>query len=207
LKRAFPSWIIQWSVHVLSLLPLAMLTFDHFNGQLTPNPAQTLELRTGRIAISLLTATLLISPLARLLKQPAIMNARRPLGLYTFFYVALHITILVGFDYRFDLPLLVASYLDKPFIWFGLSTTLILAALALTSFNWWRHRLGVWWGRLHHLIYLAAILDLAHYFLVVKGNILSLSGNLIRPLIYAGIIALLLILRIPLRQRSTDQHS
>jgi sulfoxide reductase heme-binding subunit YedZ len=195
--------IVGVVVPVVSLLPLAILTLDFFSGRLAPNPAQTLEVLTGRIAVSLLTATLLASPMARVLKQPAIMRARRPLGLYTFFYVVLHLSILVGFDYRFDLPLLLATYLDKPFTWFGLLTGLILAVLALTSFDWWKRRLGIWWRRLHRLIYLAAILDLAHFFLAVKGDLFSLSGNLARPLLYTGVIGLSFILRVLLKKPST----
>ena len=191
---------IPVAVHFLSLLPLAILAFQFSTGQLEPNPAQALEQLTGRIALSFFTATLLISPLSRLLKQPVIQRTRRPLGLYTFFYVALHLSILVGFDYRFNLPLLSTTYLGKPFIWLGLATSLILAILALTSFDWWKHRLGKWWQWLHRLIYLAAILDLAHFFLAVKGNLLSLSGNLGCPLLFPFAIGLLLILRIFQRQ-------
>ena len=197
MNRAITPRIILLIAHAVSLLPLAILVFDYFSGQLAPNPAQTLEQRTGRIAISLLTATLLVSPLAGIFRQPVINRARRPLGLYTFFYVVIHLTLLVGYDYRFDFPLLVKSYLGKPFIWLGLATGLILAALALTSFDWWKRRLGVWWKRLHRLIYLAAILALAHFFLGVKGNLFSLSGNIARPLVYTSIILTLLLIRLP----------
>lgn len=196
--------LVSAAAHFLSLLPLVILIFQFVSGQLDPNPAQTLEQLTGRIAISLLTATLLISPLARLLKQPVIQYARRPLGLYTFLYVAIHLYILVGYDYRFDLRLLVSTYLGKPFIWLGLATSLILAALAVTSFDWWKRRLGKWWRPLHRLIYLAAILDLAHFFLAVKGDLFSLSGNLTRPLLYTGVIGLSFILRALLRKPSTS---
>jgi sulfoxide reductase heme-binding subunit YedZ len=103
---------------------------------------------------------------------------------------------LVGYDYRFNLPLLSTTYLGKPFIWLGLATGLILAILALTSFDWWKHRLGKWWQWLHRLVYLAAILDLAHFFLAVKGNLFTLSGNLTRPLFYAGVIGLSFLLRL-----------
>ncbi|MBN2257535.1 MAG: sulfoxide reductase heme-binding subunit YedZ [Anaerolineaceae bacterium] len=184
-------------MHAGCLIPLAWLGAGYFFGRLGADPISALEQFSGRIAISLLTATLLVHPLASLLKQPLIMKARRPLGLYTFAYVLLHVLILVGLDYRLDIPLLVTSYVDKPFIWFGAATSLILAALAITSFAWWRQRMGVWWGWLHRLIYLAALLDLAHFFLVVKGNLLSLSGNLARPSIYAALILLLLLLRLP----------
>jgi sulfoxide reductase heme-binding subunit YedZ len=185
------------------LIPLVWLGVDYFSGRMEPNPAQTLEVRTGRIAISLLVVSLSVSPLASLLNRPAILRARRTLGLVTFFYVLLHVLVLAGFDYGFDLPVLVDSYQGKPFIWFGLLTGLILAALALTSFDWWKQKLGIWWGRLHRLIYLAAILDLTHYFLAVKGNLFSLSGNLARPLFFCAVIILLLALRVVQRARAT----
>jgi len=200
LNRTISPKLISVAAHFFSLLPLAILSLQYFSGQLEPNPAQTLEDSTGLIAISLLTATLMISPIARLLHQPVLQHARRPLGLYTAFYVALHLIILVGYDFRFNLPLLVDTYSGKPFIWFGLATSLVLFTLALTSFDRWKRNLGAWWGRLHRLIYLAAILDLAHFTLAVKGNILSLSGNLSRPLFFAIVISLLLILRIYMRK-------
>lgn len=197
--------LISAVTHVLSLLPLAILIFYYFSGRLAPNPAQALEQRTGRIAISLLMVTLLVNPLSWLFKQPVMMKARRPLGLYTFFYVVLHILILVGFDYQFDLKLLYAGYLDKPFIWFGILTGLILAVLALTSIDRWKHKLGDRWGRLHSLVYLAAILDLAHFFLVVKGNVFSLSGNFTRPLIFSGLFILIMSLKILQRKHPPAQ--
>jgi sulfoxide reductase heme-binding subunit YedZ len=197
--------LISAVTHVLSLLPLAILIFYYFSGRLAPNPAQALEQLTGRIAISLLMVTLLVNPLSRLFKLPVIMKVRRPLGLYTFIYVILHILILVGFDYQFDLKLLLDGYLNKPFIWFGILTGLILAVLALTSIDRWKHKLGDRWGRLHSLVYLAAILDLAHYFLVVKGNVFSLSGNFTRPLIFSGLFILIMSLKILQRKHPPAQ--
>jgi sulfoxide reductase heme-binding subunit YedZ len=198
LNKKFVPRLITAVAHTAALLPLAVLILSYASGQLAPNPAQTLEQRTGRIAISLLTATLLVSPLARLLKQPVIMRARRPLGLYTFLYVSIHFLILVGFDYQFNIPLLLASYLDKPFIWFGFLAGLILCALAITSTNAMRKRMGIWWNRLHRLIYLAAVLILAHYLLAVKGGLATLSGNLVRPLVYTIIILIFMAVRIVL---------
>ena len=180
---------------------------EYFSGRTGPNPAQALEVRTGRIAISLLTVSLSVSPLAWLSKQPVVLRARRPLGLMTFFYVTLHILVLVGYDYGFNILLFLDGYLNKPFIWFGLLTSLILAALALTSFDWWKQKLGRWWGRLHKLIYFAAILDLTHYSLAVKGNPLSLSGNLGRPIFYGILILSLLLIRLLKRVQTPPLHS
>lgn len=207
MTRRLPRLLVQTAVHVAALLPLFILVFDYFTGRLEPNPAQTLEQRTGLLAITLLVATLLIGPLAGLTRQPVIARARRPLGLYTFFVVAVHLLMLVGFDYSFNIPLLLKSYHGKPFIWFGLVTGLLLASLALTSFNWWKLRLGKWWKRLHRLIYLAAILDLAHFFLGVKGNLFTLSGNLTRPLIYSAVVLFLLLLRIPAINRFISRRT
>ena len=196
MKHQFPEWIVPLIVHAAATLPLALLLHDYLSGGLAPNPAQALEQRSGRIAITLLTATLAVSPLAGLLRQPVILKARRLLGLYAFGVVALHFILLVGFDFRFNVPLLVDTYLDKPFTWFGMLTALILLALALTSTGFWMQRLGKWWVRLHRLVYLAAMLDLAHYFLAVKGSLLTFSGNLMRPLTYAMLILALLLLRL-----------
>ena len=190
-----PRWT-RLVTHAAALIPLAVLSYQFFSGQLDPNPAQALEQRSGRVAISMLTATLAVSPLAILLDQPVLRLARRPLGLYTFFYVVLHVLVLTGLDYGFDLTLLIRGYLGKPFIWFGLATGLILTVLALTSFDWWKRILGAWWKRSHLLIYPAAILALTHFFLAVKGNLFTLSGNLVRPLVYAGLILFFLALRL-----------
>jgi sulfoxide reductase heme-binding subunit YedZ len=115
--------------------------------------------------------------------------------------------ILVGLDYGFDLPLLAVSYLDKPFIWFGLITGLILVILAVTSQDQWKKKLGRNWHRLHYLVYLAAILDLVHYFLAVKGNPFSLAGNLVRPLFFGVLILSLFALRVLKRIRSLAPHA
>ncbi len=80
------AWFMAF-ILVGCLIPLVWLGVDYFSGRMGPNPAQALEVRTGRIAISLLTVSLSVSPLAWLLKQPVILRARRPLGLMTFFYV------------------------------------------------------------------------------------------------------------------------
>jgi sulfoxide reductase heme-binding subunit YedZ len=200
------AWFMTF-VLAACLIPLVWLGVDYFSGRTGPNPAQALEVRTGRIAISLLTISLTVSPLAWLSKQPVFLRARRPLGLMTFFYVTLHVLVLVGYDYGFDVPLLLDGYLNKPFIWLGLLTGVILSTLALTSFDWWKRKLGRWWGRLHKLIYLAAILDLAHYFLAVKGNPLSLSGNLGRPVFYGILILSLLLIRLLKRTQTPSPFS
>jgi methionine sulfoxide reductase heme-binding subunit len=65
-----------------------------------------------------------------------------------------------------------------------------LIPLAITSTRGWQRRLGKRWRQLHWLIYLAAPLSVWHY--------LWLDRDFIRtPLIYAALVAFLLLLRLP----------
>jgi sulfoxide reductase heme-binding subunit YedZ len=76
--------------------------------------------------------------------------------------------------------------------------------MAITSFQRWKKKLAKNWKRLHHLVYLAAILNVLHYALAQKGDILSLRGNLILPITY-GIITLFLLLLRPLVVRKATR--
>jgi sulfoxide reductase heme-binding subunit YedZ len=86
---------------------------------------------------------------------------------------------------------------QKVYIIFGLIAFLILLAMAITSFQWWKRKLAKNWKRLHRLVYLAVILIILHYALAQKGDLMLLRGNLIKPLIYGLITVILLLLRLP----------
>ncbi|HCK67553.1 MAG TPA: hypothetical protein DHW49_14930, partial [Anaerolineae bacterium] len=76
-----------------------------------------------------------------------------------------------------------------------------LIPLAITSFDIWKIRLGKNWKRLHRIIYLIAPLAVLHYVWSKKGDILTLSGDIVRPLIYGLVLAIFLIIRIPAVKR------
>jgi methionine sulfoxide reductase heme-binding subunit len=61
----------------------------------------------------------------------------------------------------------------------------MLIPLAVTSTNRMMRRLGRRWQKLHRLVYLIAVLGVWHYYWQVKRDVRE-------PLIYAGILALLL---------------
>lgn len=105
--------------------------------------------------------------------------------------------MLVGVDYHFNLRLLLADFVSKKYIWMGVAVFLILAALAITSTNGWKRRLGKNWKRLHRLVYAAGILVILHYAWAKKGNLFSLQGDIMQPLIFGLIILVLLLLRLP----------
>jgi methionine sulfoxide reductase heme-binding subunit len=72
-----------------------------------------------------------------------------------------------------------------------------LLPLAVTSFRWWMKTLGRNWHNLHRLVYLAAVLDILHYAWAKKGNLFTLSGDILRPFILGVLLAFLLAMRIP----------
>lgn len=171
-------------VHIGSLLPLGLLAFDTLTGRLTVNPIQDLTLRTGIAALSLLLLSLACTPLNLLLGWKWAVALRKPLGLYSFLYVCLHLLIFVALDYGLDPGLIGQAIAEKRFVLAGLASFLLLLPLALTSTKVAQRRLGRWWRRLHSLIYPAAILAVLHF--------LWLSKTAYEPLIYGAVLAALL---------------
>ena len=111
------------------------------------------------------------------------------MGLYAFLYASLHGLTFVGWDYGFDLRLLKPAILGQRFVLAGSAAFLLLLPLAITSTQGWRRRLGKNWRRLHRLVYLASIAVIVHF--------VWLSKDPRRALQYGTVLALLLVVRIP----------
>jgi sulfoxide reductase heme-binding subunit YedZ len=122
---------------------------------------------------------------------------RKPLGLYAFMYVVVHFVNFMVFDYGLVTRRILRQFIEKPFIWFGLTTLIILTLLALTSYKWWKVKMGKNWKRLHQLVYAAGVVVVLHDALAQKANLLQFRGNILLPVIYGSIIAILLIIRLP----------
>ncbi len=188
---------LRIGVHAFGLAPLAFLLAATLMNQLTVNPIQNVEQRLGRYAIYMVTASLAVTPMNTLFGWRQLLRQRRTIGLYAFFYACLHFGVFFGIDYFFDLHEVLMLTIEKPYIWLGFAGFIILIALAVTSFRWWMRKMGRGWESLHRTIYLGAIILVIHYAWAKKGNIATLSGDILQPLIIAIIVALLLILRIP----------
>jgi sulfoxide reductase heme-binding subunit YedZ len=188
---------LQILVHLYAWSAIAHLLFDIAFGNLSVNPIQDLEQRTGRHAITLLVLSLLCTPLNTLFGWKEPLKRRRALGLYSFMYATIHVLIFLDLDYGLAWSLIVQSIVEKPYIIFGLVTFLMLVPLAVTSFDVWKLRLKKNWKRLHQTIYLIAPLAVLHFALSKKGDIFRLQGEIVRPLIYGLVVLLLLTLRIP----------
>jgi sulfoxide reductase heme-binding subunit YedZ len=195
--KKLPYTPLQIAVHVYAWSGLGFLLFDLVTGNLSPNPIQDLEQRTGRHAITLLVLLLLCTPINTIFKWSEPLKRRRALGLYTFMYAVIHVIIFADLDYGLAWSRLAQELFQKPRLIVGMLAFALLIPLAITSFDIWKIRLGKKWKRLHQLVYLIAPLVLLHYLWSKKGDILSLQGEITKPLIYGLIFTVLLIFRIP----------
>ncbi|RME06634.1 MAG: sulfoxide reductase heme-binding subunit YedZ [Anaerolineae bacterium] len=182
--------LLSAAAHIGALLPLARMLFDLVTARYGPDPIREFTLRTGRTAITLLLLSLACTPAVRLSGFKPLLRLRRPLGLYSFFYAAVHFLIFVGVDYAFDFALIRAALLEKRYALVGLTTFLVLAVLAVTSTRGWKRRLGKNWKRLHRLAYAAGVLAVVHFIWLVKPGVM-------RPWYYAAVLGGLLLARFP----------
>ena len=172
-------------VFVIALIPVAMLVRGFLAGNLGVNPAETIQLQTGRWALKFLRISLTVTPVRRLTGWNVVIQYRRMIGLFAFFYATLHFLSYWAFDLTFSFRAMFGDVLKRPFITLGFSAFLLLLPLALTSTKGWIRRLGKKWTLLHRLVYVAAICAVIHFAWKVK----VFSGD---PVLYAVILTLLL---------------
>ena len=175
-------------VFLLCLLPFAWLFYGAFTNQLGANPAEALIRATGDWTLRFVCIVLTVTPLRVISKTPALARFRRMLGLFTYFYVVVHLLSYSGFDMGFDVADIAKDIAKRPFILVGFSAFLLLTPLAATSFNAAIKRIGAKrWQMLHKLVYLIAGLGLLHFFWMRAGK-----NNFAEVFVYAAIVAVLL---------------
>jgi sulfoxide reductase heme-binding subunit YedZ len=173
----------------LALAPVAALALGAAHGELGANPVETLSHATGDWALRLLLASLAVTPLRRWRRLAWLAPFRRTLGLLAFGYAVLHAAIFVALDLGFAFALLAEEIAERPYVTLGFGALLVLTPLAFTSTRAWQRRLGRRWIALHRLVYLAAVLAALHFVWLVKKDLRE-------PLLYAGVLAVLLGARI-----------
>jgi sulfoxide reductase heme-binding subunit YedZ len=183
-------------IHLGAWIPLLLIVFNFFNGNLTVNPIQDIEQRTGRLAILWLVLSLSCTPLASIFGWKELIKRRRTFGLYAFMMAFLHVSTFLALDFGFSWGLIWGEIIEKRFILLGAIAFIGLTLLAATSFKYWQKTLKKNWKRLHKAVYFIAPIVVLHYALAKKGNLFSLQGDIIRPLIYAVVVTILLVMRI-----------
>ena len=190
LQRIINNKWTKRAAFVLCLVPLGVLAWKAFHGDLTANPVEKLEHETGDWTIYFLLITLSITPLRKLLQVPDLIRFRRMLGLFAFFYVCLHFLTYIVFDHFFDVSAMLKDVAQRPFITAGFTGFVLLIPLAITSTTGWIRRLGgKRWQMLHRLIYVAATAGVIHYYWLVKSDVTM-------PVRLGAILAFLLICRL-----------
>lgn len=161
-----------------------------FRDWLGANPTEKMTHVTGMTTLILLMVTLSVSPVRRLTGWNPLIRLRRPLGLFAFFYASVHFLIWFGLYNLLNFQYMIEDIAERPFITVGFSAFVILIPLAVTSTKGWIRRLGKRWTKLHMGIYVAATLGVIHFYWLVKADTRQ-------PLLFAAILAVLLILRSP----------
>ena len=175
----------------LFALPLAWLASDIAREIAAPGsalgaePGEAVVHELGTWGLRSLLATLLISSVARLARQPRLIRFRRMAGLWAFTYVVLHFTAWLGLLAGFHVDTILADFIKRPYITMGLAALLMLIPLAITSTRGWQRRLGRRWRQLHRLVYPAAIAAWIHLLWLSKVSYLD-------AVIYGTVLAALL---------------
>ena len=193
--KRFKMTPLQIAAHIAALIPLILLLWDFWQSNLGPDPIRAATLRTGKAALILLVASLACTPVNIVFRFKQVLRLRRPLGLYSFMYASIHFAIFIGVDYFFNFKLIWEALFEKRYALVGLTTGLILLALAITSTVGWQRRLKKNWKRLHKLVYAAGVLAVIHFIWLVKQGV-------IEPWFWAGGMLILLLLRYdPIKKR------
>ena len=175
-------------VFALGLLPFAWLFYGAATNNLGANPAEHLERSLGDWTLRFLCMTLAVTPLRVIVRAPALARFRRMLGLFMFFYAALHLLAYSWFDMGFDFDQIARDIPKRPFILVGFSAFVLLVPLAATSFNRAVKALGARrWQALHRLVYVIAGLAILHFYWMRAGK-----HNFAEVAVYAAILAVLL---------------
>jgi sulfoxide reductase heme-binding subunit YedZ len=181
---------LKMGVFAACLLPLAIVSWQAFTHNLGANPIDEITDRTGTWTLRFLLITLAVTPVRRLTGWNRLIQLRRMLGLFAFFYAGLHFMTYLWLDQFFAWEHIVGDVMQRPFITVGFASFVLLIPLAVTSTRAMIRRLGgKWWQRLHRLVYVIAVGGVIHYLWLVKADIQL-------PLIYGGVLALLMAYRL-----------
>ena len=183
--------VVKPALFLLCLVPFASIVWRAFGltgTSLGANPIEEIQDTFGQWGLRFLITTLAVSPLRLWLNAPWLIQLRRMLGLFAFFYVLMHFTTWLVLDKSLSLTAILAD-LWRPFIVVGLVAFALLIPLAFTSTDGMMRRLGGRWKKVHRLSYVVPLLGVWHYWWQVKADVRD-------PLIYLAILSVLLLWRV-----------
>jgi sulfoxide reductase heme-binding subunit YedZ len=182
-------------VHVIASLPLLLTAYEYVTGTLPIVLDRHLVIRFGAAGLAFLVASFAITPISILTGKTHLKPIRRPLGVYGFCYITLHLLAYAWLSNGFDWALILRDLRERRAMSVGLLGFVLLIPLAFTSTNAWQRRLGRCWKVLHRLVYFAVPLSLLHYFWLerdIKDWVL----------VYAALVTFLFTIRLPAIRRA-----
>jgi len=185
-----PAWRNTLVVHLVASLPLLFTAYEYFTGTLPIVLDRHLVIRFGAVGLAFLVASFTITPISIVTGKTNLKPIRRPLGVYGFCYIALHLLAYAGLSNYFEWDLILRDLGERRAMSVGLLAFALLIPLVLTSTNGWQRRLGRRWKVLHRLVYFAVPLSILHYFWLerdIKDWVF----------IYAALVAILFVVRLP----------
>lgn len=189
-----------WLIASVSIIPFLYISYQIYRVQsgdwqaLGPEPGRTIVFFTGSWATYFLVATLLVTSLHRSTGWGWMVGHRRMIGLYCFFYACCHLLAYFIFLLEWDFQELANELVERRYLLFGMLAWVLLLPLAITSTKGWMKRLGKNWKKTHRLIYLLSLFVCIHYLLQIRSNWLE-------PVLWSGILMLLLLHRLWISRR------
>ena len=179
--------LVYWAVWLGLALPLPFLLWTGVFGNMRQRDGLVRD--EGLWAIRILIAGFALSPLARLLRRPALARYKRTVGLFGFTYAACHGVYYFFYGRVWQFPMRI--WQTRLYIPLGILGLLLLAPLALTSTDGLMRRMGPRaWRGLHALVYPVMLMLCVHA--LWQSNI-----DYAQPAAYLGLVLLLLLLRAP----------
>jgi sulfoxide reductase heme-binding subunit YedZ len=192
-------WVIVAKVALWAacLAPLGLLVAQAFGyaGGLGANPVEQILNVCGKTGLNLLMLTLCITPIRRSTGINRLVSFRRLLGLFAFFYLAMHFLTYALLDLGLIYEpgtawaTLLVDIAERPYITVGFTALVLLVPLAVTSTRGFQRRLAKNWTKLHRLVYVVAVLAVVHYWWQTKLDVAE-------PVLYAFLLAVLLGVRL-----------
>lgn len=171
----------QLLLSFILLLPLLFLLYMLFVSGVD-DPIKFIYTVTGATALTLLYITTTLSLLRRSVN---LLRYRRTVGLFSFFYALLHLLNFLILDMEIDLISALNETLDKPFIYLGMISFLILLFMALTSHRSFFPK----YFKYHKVIYIALLLSTVHFVMAQKALSIPQWG-------YLGVMTLIGVLKV-----------
>lgn len=165
--------VLKITIHCLSFIPLAIVVFAIVTQSrlLGADPQEKVLHLMGLWSLIFLLGTLSLTPINRILKLPIMIRFRRVLGLYSAFYLLLHILMFFVFYLELDMAQLLKETIERPYITLGMIATVLIFSLSATSTKAIQRKMGIKWHKLHQSIYLVGILAVAHFIWQSKSDL------------------------------------